>query len=559
VHFFRINIIFLLTKTNIHPIISGDMFVRIKKSGPREYLELVENRREGKKVRQRVLLNLGRVDFLKNTEAASKIVSALAKYSDEIAVISATKENKRSIAKESKQSVEWDKEWGASLVFRKLWRDMGMEKIIKSFQKRTRFGFDVEQAVFYTVLHRLLEPGSDLSASKWLVDIYNDEAGVDAPEIGYRHLLRAMGFIERFKTEIEEALFVENRLLFENSMDVVFFDTTSIYFEGDGPEGFAEYGLSKDHRPDRKQIVVAALMTRSGEPFCCEWWAGNMSDVKTIQDIVDSLKRRFSINRVVLVCDRGMVSKQNLAHLKANGIDYIVGVRLRLVKRVREDVLSRGGSYKKVSENLKVKEVSLGDERYIICLNPEEAARDAYSREKIAAELREKIKRSPKELVGNKGYRRYLKVEKDAVSVDEKRLKEETRFDGKFILTTNTGLSSEEVATTYKSLWQVEHAFRALKSVLGVRPIYHRSEAHVKGHVFCSYLALCLMVRLRKILAESGEEAQWDEVIRDLRALRAMKVRISGKSFLFRTELRGAASKVFRALGIKAPPSITKL
>ena len=536
-------------------IIRGEMFVRIKKSGPREYLELVENFREGKKVRQRVLLNLGRVDFLKNTQAAELVAVALAKYSEELAVISA--------AKKDNQSVEWDKEWGTHLVFRKLWQDAGLDKIIKSKQARTRFGFDVEKAVFYTVLHRLCAPGSDLAASKWLGDVYDGDAG--GTGIEYHHLLRAMGFLERFKEEIERDMFLRSRTLFENSLDIVFFDTTSIYFEGEGPEGFAEYGKSKDHRGDRKQIVVAVLMTRSGEPLCCEWWPGNMSDVKALVDIVSVLKKRFSIGRVVLVCDSGMASAKNLSEMQEDEIDYIVGTRLRLLKRVREEVLSRGGRYEDVSSNLKVKEVILDKERYIVCFNPQEAVRDAKAREKMVADLREKVKSSPKELVTNKGYRRYLSIEKNALNINEKKLKDEVRFDGKFVLTTSTDLPVSEVAATYKSLWQVEHAFRNLKSVLGVRPIFHHKEANVKGYVFCSYLALCLMVRLRKLLDErghakaNGESPQWDDVIRDLRSLRAMKVKISGKDFLFRAELRGESSKVFQAVGLKAPPSVTRI
>jgi transposase len=533
------------------------MFVRVKRSGPRQYLQIVENFREGKKVRQRVIANLGRLDILKNTGALDSIATSLAQLSENVAVISGIKEDN--------QKVEWAKEWGSFLVFRRLWQDMGLDQIIRSLNRKTKCEFDVERSIFYTVLHRLTEPGSDLKTSRWLDSIYpmyfaslNDP---EAAKIGYQHLLRAMGYLGGFKEEIEDALFLKGRTLFDDSIDLVFFDTTSIYFEGEGPEGLAEYGYSKDHRPDRKQIIVGVVMTKEGDPICCEYWPGNMSDVKALLQMVEVLKGRFKIRRIILVCDKGMVSESNLEKLEKERIDFIVGVRLRNVKEVREEVLSKGGRYREVEDNLKVKEVFLGGKRYIICVNPEEARKDQKTRETIISELEEKLRRAPKDLIGNKGYRRYLKVEKDAVKIDEEKLKEEERFDGKFVLLTSTQLSSEEVAKSYKSLWEVESVFRTLKDVLEIRPIFHRKESHVKGHVFCSYLALCLLIALRKSLREhsTGKVLSWDNVIRDLRSFRIIKATFSGKTYLMRTEFKGTAHRCFQAVGLKSPPTIWRL
>jgi transposase len=283
-----------------------------------------------------------------------------------------------------------------------------------------------------------------------------------------------------------------------------------------------------------------------------------MSDVKALHKIVGVLKGRFKIRRVILVCDKGMVSESNLEELEKEGMDFIVGVRLRNVKEVKDEVLSKGGRYREVEDNLRVKEVFLGEKRYIVCVNPEEARKDQKTRETILSDLEEKLRRGAKELIGNKGYRRYLKVEKDAVKIDEKKLKEEERFDGKFVLLTSTQLSCEEVAKSYKSLWEVEHAFRILKDVLETRPIFHRKESHVKGHVFCSYLALCLLIALRKSLKEHSQDKVlvWDDVIRDLRSFRVIKAEFSGKTYLMRTEFKGTAHRCFQAVGLKSPPVI---
>jgi len=181
------------------------MFVRIKRSGPREYLQIVENFREGKKVRQRVIANLGRLDVLKSTGALDSIATSLAQLSENVAVISSIKQDN--------QKVEWDKEWGSFLVFRGLWEKMELDQIIRSLKGKSKYEFDVERAIFYTVLHRLTEPGSDLKASKWLDNIYPmDFASLNDPEgakIGYQHLLRAMGYLSDFKEQIEDAMFLK--------------------------------------------------------------------------------------------------------------------------------------------------------------------------------------------------------------------------------------------------------------------------------------------------------------------------------------------------------------
>ncbi len=159
-------------------------------------------------------------------------------------------------------------------------------------------------------------------------------------------------------------------------------------------------------------------------------------------------------------------------------------------------------------------------------------------------------------MVGNRGYRRYVKISARSVTVDEGKVEAEARFDGKFVLLTNTGLSAEEAALSYKNLWQVERAFRDLKNVLRVRPVYHRRKATVEGHIFCNFLALYLKIALEKALASKGLKLPWDEMIGDLKAVKAIKLRLEGTDYLLRSEFRGAAHKVFAAVGFKAPPTL---
>src|SRR5208337_4910146 len=277
-----------------------------------------------------------------------------------------------------------------------------------------QFEFPVERAVFLTVLHRLVASGSDRAAEKWK----QGYTIVGGDSLALHHLYRAMAWlgeplaetqqegatpfvVRTTKDLIEEALFERRRDLFSH-LDLVFFDTTSIYFEGEGGTELGQYGHSKDHRPDRKQMVVGAILDGEGRPLCCELWPGNVTDVKTLVPVVDRLKGRFRIGSICIVADRGMISQETIAQLQAEGrqVHFILGARLRNVKEIYEEVLSRAGRYREVRgprekstdpSPLKVKEVYIDKRRYVVCLNEEQARKDRADREAIVASLREQL------------------------------------------------------------------------------------------------------------------------------------------------------------------------
>ena len=518
------------------------MFVRIKPSGPRKYVQIVENFREGSKVKQRVIANLGRLDILQQTGQLDQIVAGLANLSEQYAVITANRVGKTQVI--------WDKEWGPSLVFGRLWELLGIPKIIENLKSHQKLEYDVERAIFVSVLQRLISPGSDLAGLKWLSDILMP----DQEKISLHHLYRSMDFLSEHKEEIERALFNRGRTLFDTQIDLVLFDTTTVYFEGEGPDEFAQYGYSKDHRPDRKQILVGVAMSRCGYPLSCEFWPGNTSDQKTVGRIIRIMKRRFSLERVIFVADRGMVSEANIKEIERNGFDYILGVRMRNAKHIGNKLIFDKFSFEVVKENLHVKEVRVGEDRLIVCFNPEQAEKDKRRREAILSKLKEKLQKGPKQLVGNRGYARFLKLDKDALVIDPEKVEQDSIFDGKYILTTNTELSAKDVALSYKGLWQVERGFRNLKSALEVRPVYHWKESRVKGHVFASFLSLVLMTAIERKLEKKGIKLVWDDFIRDLRAFRAIRVKFTGKTYQLRTECRGNVSYAFQALGLRIPP-----
>lgn len=546
------------------------MFVRIKQSGRNEYLQLCETRREGNKVRQRVIATLGRLDELQSKGRVETLVRSLSRFSERALLILSGKSDPKAQSRKI----------GPALVFERLWIQTGIRDILIRLLQDRKFGFDVERAIFLIVLHRLMVSGSDSFCYRWKRDYQiNGAKGLEL-----HHSYRAMAFLgeklkdqrdatpfspRRIKDVMEEELFVTRRDLFSN-LEMVFFDTTSIYFEGQGGESFGKHGHTKDHRPDLKQMVVGVVLDNQGRPLCCEMWPGNTTDVKTLIPIVKRMKKRFGIQRVAIVADRGMISQEVLAWLESpdNNMEYILGVRMRKVVEVKRDVLSRGGRYQEVVPEkqkskdpspLKVKEVRIDHRRYIVCLNPAQARKDAADRQAILESLEQTLKQGAKTLVGNKGYRKYVKIEKNSVSIDLDKVETAKRFDGKWVLRTNMNLSPAEVALRYKELWMVEQIFRKVKSLLATRPIYHQRDDTITGHVFCSFLALVLIKELEDKLAQSGFHFEWEKIKQDLKALEEVIIEENGKRFVLRTESKGICGKVFQAVGVALPPTIREL
>jgi len=545
------------------------MFARIKKSGKYHYLQIVENNKVKGQVKQRVIATIGRLDQLQEKGRVETLIRSLSRYSEKAMLILTGHSDPEALTIKI----------GPALIFERLWEQSGIKKALRRLLNGRKFEFDVERAVFLTVLHRLMTSGSDRYCERWRRDYA--VAGTEPLEL--HHLYRAMAFLGAPLTDqsaasalaprcnkdlIEEDIFKTWRDLF-SGLELVFFDTTSIYFEGEGGEALGERGFSKDHRPDLKQMVVGVVINDEGRPICCEMWPGNTTDVKTLVTITQGLRQRFQIQRFCIVADRGMISAENLKYLEAqNTIAYILGTRMRKDKEVREQVLTCGGRYQEVHplgsktkdpSPLKVKEVRHMGHRYIVCLNERQATKDKLTREAIIKALEEKIPKGPKGLVGNKGYRGYVKIEKDSTSIDFEKVKAEARFDGKWILRTNTDLATAQVALKYKELWQVERVFRDVKSMLETRPVFHQRDDTIRGHVFCSFLALVLRKELERHLEKAGHIFEWSHIKQDLRALQETHIEENGTQLAIRSKAEGVCGKVFQAVGMAMPPTIREI
>jgi hypothetical protein len=467
---------------------------------------------------------------------------------------------------------------GPDLVFSRWWEALPLGAIIRRTLQARRSEFDVERAIDLTVIHRLFASGSDRAAERWR-EAYR-LPGTEALDLP--HLYRALAFPGEpldeepgvrvlntprcTKDKMEEELFDPRRDLF-SAIDWVFFDAASIYFEGEGGEETGQHGQSKEHRPDLHPMVVGLVLDVHGWPLCCELGPGNTADVTTLRPVVNRVRQRFRVRRVTIVADRGMISAETLAALESEAMDCdsILGARMRAVQEVRERVWADRGRYQEVTPErqaskdpspLKVKEVLIEDRRHVVCLNEEQRRKDAADRKAVVEHLREQLKRGDKDLVGNKGDRKYLPVsEGEHFTLDEEKVKEEARDDGKWVLQTNLDDEPEIIALAYKELWMVETLFRTMKSILETRPIDHKRDEAIRGHVFCGFLALLLKRALEQRLEEKGETWEWAGILRGWDNLQEVEALFQGKRFVLRSQVLGDAHKACMAAGVALPPT----
>ena len=544
------------------------MYIREKTARGHTYLYLVESEREGGRVRQRIIRALGRKDVLLASGELERLAASLVRHCDRAIILSDMEAGRIACTRT-----------GGPLLFGRLWERLGIAEVLGQLLTDRGFEFAVERAVFASVLHRLFVSGSDRSCEKWVADYRI--AGIE--ELQLHHFYRAMAWLGEeiapagadalaprcIKDLIEERLFERRRDLFSD-LSLVFMDTTSLSFYGAGGESLGAYGHSKDHRADLKQMILAVVIDGEGRPICTEMLPGNTADAIVLLPVIDRLRERFHIGRVCVIADRGMISAATITALEERKLEYILGARERSTAVVRRLVLedeqpltpllvdrARGET------QLFVKEVKLGAARSILCRNEAEAERERNERQAIVAGLSKQLARGDKALIGNSAYRRYLRRTPSgdgkpgpAFEIDPGKLAEEARFDGVFVLRTNARVTPLQAVLRYRDLLQVEDLFRRAKAILRTRPIYHSSDAAIRGHVFCSFLALMLQKELADLCHGHGLVVEWADLLRDLDRLQEATIEKDGKSITARTAVAGQVGSVFQAAGIALPPNL---
>ena len=547
------------------------MYFRKKTSGGRAYLQIAQSQRVGGQVRQRVIATLGRLDVLAASGQLDRLVRSGARFATQAMVLSAAQDDATAAVRRI----------GPALVFERLWAETGCRAVIEDVAKERKHGFALERAIFLTVLHRLMGGGSDLAADRWREDYRI--AGAEALEL--HHLYRAMAWLGEELPEMEQdgPQHAVRPALHQGPGRgaAVRPPARSLQPSRSGVHGYHQSLLRRrgraDPRPPRPQqgpspgscpqMILAVLIDGDGRPVCSEMWPGNVADVTTLIPVIDRLRRRFAIGRICVVADRGMISTETVAALEERKLLYLLGTRERTDKVVRDVVLADPAPCvpltitKRGHEiDYEAKAVTVGARHYILCRNHQEAEADAAGRDAILANLERQLARGDKALVGNTGFRRFLKTEGHGhFAIDPTKAEEDAKFDGVFVLRTNTDLDPLAAMLRYKQLWTVEAAFRTAKHLLATRPIFHKLDETIRGHVFCSFLALVLKSELEQRIAALGGDGSWSEIRADLDSLTETEIVHDGRRFRVRSAPRPAASLAVRAAGVALPPTVQAL
>lgn len=540
------------------------------------YIQLAHNHRVDGVTRAEVLLNLGREDRL-DPDGLRRLVRSINRYLGEPDAGDAD------VGAGDGLSVVSSRPMGVAWLLDGLWRQLGVDQALAAVLGGRRFSTDVERVLFALVANRAIDPTSKLAAAEWAS---HDVAISGLETMDEDQAYRAMDLLVAAdaQAEVQEAVFFAVADLLNLEVDLLFFDTTSTYFETDDADEFRRHGKSKDSRSDLPQIVIGLAVTREGIPVRCWVWPGNTNDNSILPEVKDGL-RGWRLGRVVTVVDRGFSSDANLDYLRRAGGHWIAGERMRDGTADARAALSRQGRFKTVRDNLRVKEVRLDDEsnkRWIVCHNPHEAERDQAQRdaaiERIEAELeriraarerdatRKKRKnddttqdahqRAECALRDHPSLGRWLRQTKSGrLVIDRAKVTAETRLDGKYLLSTSDpDLSPEDVALGYKNLLEAERGFRDLKSTLELRPVFHRIEPRIRAHVLLCWLAL-LLIRV----AERRTGLTWRRIAIELDRVHAVTLTSSAGTVVQTTPLNTAQQGIVDACEVASPPRITHL
>jgi transposase len=507
----------------------------------------------------RVLYNFGREDRL-DREALERLVRSIRR------VLSPERQLETSLDEDRELRFVSSRPMGGALVLDALWSSLGIRGVLEGLLADRRFAVPVERVLFALVANRALAPSSKLAIERWVAE-ETVIAGLET--VAVQQLYRAMDFLLGSDEAIQREVFFSVAHLLNLEVDLLFFDTTSTYFEVEEEDAFRRFGYSRDRRDDRPQAVIGLAVTREGIPVRCWSWPGNTADVSVVEEVKRDLVG-WRLGRVVTVLDRGFVSEHNLKTLQRAGGHYIVGERLQSGKHDIERVVSRPGTYRHVRDNVEVKEVVVGvgeaRRRYVVVRNPQETERDRQRRERTVKDLEERLtalRRTKGQehtkahcaLRSHPVYGRYLTTTPSgALRIDRAKLKDEARLDGKYVLrTSDDTLSSEDVALGYKQLIEVEDAFRTLKQKLELRPVYHRLEERIRAHVLLCWLAL-LLVRVIEIRTART----WPTLRQAAQQMHLGRFEGAAGHFQQRTETTAEQRHVFKALGIEEPPMVTE-
>lgn len=553
------------------------MFVRVVKFNNISYLKIVKSFRENGKVKQKVIANLGRLDSLVKN-GVDKVVKKIEGYLGE-------KNDSDNNKVDINTLTEIERVNYGFVAYKKIWNYFDLDNILEDISSNKKIKYDIVNSVFSMVINKLLNPSSKLFHFN-----HKDQYFSLNEDMKLQYFYRTLDILEENKEEIELKLFQQNKSLFNLKLDVVFFDVTTYYFESQIEDNLKGYGFSKDGKINNVQITMGLLIDKDGKPIGYELYRGNTFDGNTLPEILEKLKTKFQIDKIIFVADKGLNSKINLKSLKDKGYDYIVSCRLKNLKKItQDDILDKKGYIEiKINENTKYqyKEIEYRNiirikndnsdkyesfelkERIISTYSEERASKDKYDRMRMISKAEKLVKSNNKtSLENHKGFRRYVtqennNSEKGDLILDVLRIKDEEKYDGFYAIQTSvTNISAIEIINNYHYLYKIEESFRILKSTMEVRPVYHWKENRIEGHFVMCFIAFLLEreleYRLNNNEITKNEDFSVNKIKEALNTMELTKINIENKEFYLKSKHQSLASKIFAILKLKQPVNLS--
>jgi len=544
-------------------IVSG-MYIRTTTNSKGvSYYHLVESYRYNGKVKQRTLLSLGKVEDGK----LEQLAAAISKHTDKISIFNLAKD------------VDINDTYilGPLLILNRMINTLGVSDCLSMLQrKHQKLEFDFKKVIFTQLCSRFVKPVSKLALyDNWIGRMY---PGMIEHDTAIQHIYRSLDLLYTHKEDIEKYLFSYGKNLFDICVDVVLYDLTTLRFESTRTDigDLRQFGYSKEMRSDCTQVVLGLVTDTEGIPLCFEVHPGNTFEGNTLDGIVDRISQKLVIRRFIFVADRGLFSMANLEHIRKNNGEFIVGLKMGVLKQYIQKGFYDLKQFTWLNNDLAIYETSLGEDRCIITWSRVRADRDRKSREDVLEKINTTLASSKpvsKKFITNRAYKKYILVKKESpCSLNQKAIDNEIKKDGFFGIITNVKeMSASEIVSNYKELWRIEDAFGEMKGTLKSRPMFHWTDQRIIGHLMLCFLTHFCEAHLTKLLRKSeslqSSKAIDNGIIKkrpltvkvamdELNQVMAVPVRVRKDTIWLRTDIPPNACKLFKAIGMPIPPKI---
>ncbi|WP_158584813.1 IS1634 family transposase [Petrotoga sp. Shatin.DS.tank11.9.2.9.3] len=529
------------------------MYVRtVKNNQGKEYLRIVESYRENGKNKQKIIANLGRIDTISRKEVEN-IVDKLVQIYD----------IKGYVNLNSVEEAPDKKNYGIKVIVDRLFERYEMDKFFEKMDKKTRF--DVEDLLKIMVMNRIIEPKSKLGIFNEL-DYYGfkrkrpeggsrmEEAETDEEGIALQWMYRTLDVLAQKKEELEKHLYRQRMSLFNSVVDLVFYDVTTLAFETLQTNELLQMGYSKDKKFNESQVVLGMSIDRDRMPVSFDIYPGNTFEGHTFKDTIEAMKKRYQLGKVIVVSDRGMMSKTNMEIVENSDYEFIVGKSIKQLKKV--DIFD--GGFTEIAKGIEYREIEYEGKRLLIIHSKERAEKDRKDRIRLIEKAKKMLKDGNIETKSKRGAKKYLKTKNEVdYTLDIQKIEKDEKYDGYYGIITNTQLNPKQILEQYHTLWKVEESFRTLKNYLETRPIFHWTQKRIKGHIVMSFVSYIMQRTLELELERNNIEYSHEKIREAIKNMEYIDIKPNEQHFAIRTNMNLLAQKILKILNIPIPKVVT--